>query len=215
MKVINAQQIADMDKPYLTALMNSVSGYKPLNLLGTISSEGKPNLCIVSSVFHLGSNPPLLGMVIRPVRPHNDSLNNIRNVGEYTLSNVQTDTYRNAHQTSASYPSGVSEFEECGFTAYYQDGFKPPFVAESTIKIGLELAEIMDVPLNGTTIVIGKITRIIVDDHVIQPDGSIDHISAQTVAGSGLDSYLLPRLLERLTYAKPGTTPQSLNFDQK
>ncbi|MCD8741014.1 flavin reductase family protein [Mucilaginibacter roseus] len=215
MKIIDAQQIADMDKPYRTALMNSISGYKPLNLLGTISSEGKPNLCIVSSVFHMGSNPPLLGMVIRPQRPHNDSLSNIKAVGQYTLSNVQADSYRNAHQTSASYPSGISEFNECGFTTHYHEGIKPPFVAESAIKIALERAEIIDITLNGTTIVIGRITNILVDDNVIQPDGSIDHVTAKTVAGSGLDSYLLPQLLERLTYAKPGTTPQTLNFDEK
>ncbi|MCJ8208394.1 flavin reductase [Mucilaginibacter sp. RS28] len=206
MQVINGQNIAEMEKLYRTAMMNSISGYKPLNLLGTISTDGKPNLCIVSSVFHLGSNPPLLGMVIRPVRPHNDSLKNIRTTGVYTLNNVQADFYEKAHQTSASYPSGVSEFEECGLTEFYHEGIEPPFVAESGIKIGLELMEMTELQLNGTTIVIGKINLIITDDQLILTDGAIDHVAAGTVAGTGLDSYFQPQFLAKLPYAKPETT---------
>lgn len=214
MDIIGSDDIEKMEKSYRTAMMNSISGCKPLNLLGTISADGKPNLCIISSVFHLGSNPPLLGMILRPPRPHNDSLKNIRSVNQYTLNNVTAETYRNAHQTSASYPSGVSEFEQCGFTAYHQEGFKPPFVKESTIKIGLEPVQITDIELNGTTLVIGKITLIIADKDITLPDGSIDHINAGTVAGSGLDSYFLPQLLDRLAYAKPDLQVSSILTDK-
>jgi flavin reductase (DIM6/NTAB) family NADH-FMN oxidoreductase RutF len=204
MQIIIQEQIEEMEKPYRTALMNSISGFKPLNLLATVNNSGQANLCIVSSVFHLGSNPPLLGMVIRPERAHNDSLKNIKATGQYTLNNVSIGHYRNAHQTSASYPSGVSEFEECGFTEFYHDKFKAPFVQESSIKIGLEAVEIRNVTLNGTTIVIGQIKLIAVYDNVILADGSIDHIAAETVAGSGLDSYYKPEFVEKLSYAKPG-----------
>ncbi|HEK20493.1 MULTISPECIES: flavin reductase family protein [unclassified Mucilaginibacter] len=204
MKVISSEQIAEMEKSYRTAMMNSISGYKPLNLLGTISEDGKPNLCVVSSVFHMGSNPPLLGMVIRPARPHNDSLKNIGSVKQYTLNNVQENFYVNAHQTSASYPSGVSEFKECGFNEYYLEDFKAPFVAESSVKIGLVPEQILDIDLNGTTIVIGKIQHLILDDAAVLPDGTIDHVGVSTVTGTGLDSYFLPGFLGRLPYAKPG-----------
>ncbi|MDT3401436.1 flavin reductase family protein [Mucilaginibacter terrae] len=211
MKIINHETIAELDKPYRTALMNSISGYKPLNLLGTISNEGKTNLCIVSSVFHLGSNPPLLGMVIRPLRPHNDSLNNIKTVKQYTLNNVCANHYRNAHQTSASYASGISEFDECGFDEFYHESFKPPFVAESTLKIGLDVVEIRPVELNDTTIVIGQIKLIIANESIILADGTVDHVTAGTVAGSGLDSYYQPEFIDKLTYAKPGNVPASIN----
>ena len=40
-------------------LINSVTGIKPANLIGTISEAGVPNLAIFSSVFHLGTNPAL------------------------------------------------------------------------------------------------------------------------------------------------------------
>lgn len=208
--MIDEKQISEMEKAYRTALMNSISGYKPLNLLATINDEGKSNVCIVSSVFHMGSNPPLLGMVMRPQRPQNDSLRNIKSIGQYTLNNVVKGSFLQAHQTSASYPSGVSEFEQCGFTEFYDKGFKPPFVLESTVKIGLEAVKMLDIDLNGTTLVIGKINRIITSDGIILPDGAIDHIIAGTVVGSGLDSYFTTNFLDRLAYAKPGISTASI-----
>ena len=48
-------------------LINSLSGIKPANLIGTINEDGTENLAIFSSVVHLGSNPALFGFVLRPL----------------------------------------------------------------------------------------------------------------------------------------------------
>jgi flavin reductase (DIM6/NTAB) family NADH-FMN oxidoreductase RutF len=211
MIAINSTQIAEMEKHYRISLINSVVGYKSLNLLGSISNDGVTNLCLISSAFHLGANPPLLGMVIRPEREHNDTLTNIKTAGQYTLNNVLPEWYQQAHQTSASYPSGVSEFDVCGFKKRYINGFKAPFVGQSTIRIGLELRETIDMEINGTTIVIGEIVQILVDDLILEEDGSIDHIKAETMTIAGLDTYYLPQVVGRLSYAKPGTWPKELS----
>ncbi|NOW94290.1 flavin reductase family protein [Mucilaginibacter sp. SG564] len=207
---IEGDQIAGMEKHYRISLINSLVGYKSLNLLGTTSKDGITNLCLISSTFHLGANPPLLGMVIRPEREHNDTLNNIRETGQYTLNNVLPAWYKQAHQTSASYPSGASEFEICGFKKQYTNGFKAPFVGQSTVRIGLELREMIDIEINGTTIVIGEIIQILADDLIIGEDGTVDHIKAETITVAGLDSYYLPQFVGRLAYPKPGIEPQEL-----
>ena len=106
---IKSEQIYELEKNYRTSLINSLIGYRALNLLGTASNDGITNLCIISSAFHLGANPPLIGMVIRSQREHNDTLRNIKSTGQYTLNNVLPEWYMQAHQTSASYPSGVSD----------------------------------------------------------------------------------------------------------
>lgn len=207
---IAANQILEMEKLYRVNLLNGLTGYKPLNLLGTINPDGVTNLCIVSSVFHMGSNPPLFGMVMRPQRPDNDSLKNIKATGEYTLNNVLPDWYKQAHQTSASYPSGVSEFEKCDFTELFDAGFKPPFVEQSTIRIGLKLQSVSDVAGNGTSVVIGEVVKLLIDDAIIDEDGTVDHIKAGTMAGSGLDTYYSPQLVGRLSYAKPDKAIETL-----
>jgi flavin reductase (DIM6/NTAB) family NADH-FMN oxidoreductase RutF len=204
---IKSEQIHELEKQYRISLINSLIGFRSLNLLGTISNDGISNLCIISSSFHLGANPPLIGLVIRPEREHNDTLRNIKSTGQYTLNNVLPDWYMQAHQTSASYPSGVSEFDTCGFHKQYVRDFKAPFVGESNIRIGLKLREIIDMEINGTTIVIGEIVHIITDDDLIASDGTVDHSKAKTMTVAGLDTYYLPQPVGQLAYAKPGVDP--------
>ena len=61
-----AGDLASMAGPFRAMLMNSVTGFKPANVVGTTSAAGVPNLAIFSSVVHLGSDPPLVGLVFRP-----------------------------------------------------------------------------------------------------------------------------------------------------
>jgi flavin reductase (DIM6/NTAB) family NADH-FMN oxidoreductase RutF len=208
---LNSDEIAQLEKQYRSSLINSLIGYRALNLLGTANTDGITNLCIISSTFHLGANPPLIGMVIRPEREHNDTLRNIRSTGQYTLNNVLPSWYMNAHQTSASYPSGISEFDVCGFAAHYHDSFKAPFVAESNVRIGLELREAIDMKLNGTTIIIGEILHILTEDTLIGNDGTLDHGKAKTLTVAGLDSYFLPEYIGQLAYAKPDIEPHLIS----
>ncbi|MCO5935281.1 flavin reductase [Mucilaginibacter sp. RB4R14] len=208
-----SDEIYELEKHYRISLINSLIGYRALNLLGTSSTDGITNLCIISSAFHLGANPPLIGLVLRPEREHNDTLINIKSTGEYTLNNVLPDWYMQAHQTSASYPSGVSEFDACGFKKQYIKGFKAPFVNQSNIRIGLELREVIDMEINGTTIVIGEVVHILTEDALIKADGTIDHINAGTMTVAGLDTYYLPQLVGQLSFAKPGAKPYLLSED--
>lgn len=210
MESINSDQINGLEKQYRINLINSLVGFKSLNLLATSNSDGATNLCLISSAFHLGANPPLLGMVMRPQRAHNETLRNIKETGYYTLNNVLPEWYKNAHQTSASFPAGESEFDICGFDALYGDNFKAPFVKQSTIRIGLKMRQMIDMEINGTTIVIGEIVEILTDDLMIGTDGTLDHVKAKTMTVAGLDTYFLPQIVGRLSYAKPGTEPKLL-----
>lgn len=214
MMIYNSTDFSSMEKQFRTNLINSIPGYKPLQLLGTVGANGVTNLSLVNSVFHLGANPPLLGVVMRPKRPENDTLYNIQQSGEFTLNNVLPGWFKQAHQTSATFPSGISEFEECGFDAEFITEFKAPFVKQSTIKMGLKLREMMLMPINGTTIIVGEIIHIVLDEQMIGNDGFVDHIKADTVTVAGLDSYYTAQPLGRLAYAKPdkkvGVIPNQL-----
>lgn len=194
--------ISAMEKRYKTTFVNSLPGYKCLQMLGTISGSGLSNLGLFNSVFHLGASPALLGMIFRPDGDEHDSLENIRQTGQYTLNNVLPEWFEQAHQTSARYPSGYSEFEPCGFKEYFLGDFKAPFVAQSSIKIGMEMREIIDISINNTKMLIGEVAHVLMDDDIIAIDGYVDHIKAGTVTVSGLDSYFKTEHLGRLAYAK-------------
>lgn len=210
MKQINRNEISEMEKRYRATFINSLPGFKNLLMVGTSSNDGITNIGLFNSVFHVGANPPLLGMVFRPDTPDHDTFDNIMETGQYTLNNVMPEFYLEAHQTSASYPSGVSEFLSCGFTKFYIAQFKAPFVESSSIKIGLEFRECIDIAINDTKIVIGEIIHILIDEQFIGKDGYVDHIKAKTIAVAGLDCYFTCDTLGRLSYAKPGQIPTKL-----
>ena len=59
------QDIKELDRTYRLNVINSVSGIKPGNLIGSVSQEGILNVAVISSVVHLSSNPALLGFFMR------------------------------------------------------------------------------------------------------------------------------------------------------
>ena len=202
-----------MEQRYRAMFINSLSGFKSANLVGTVDEHGNENLCIVSSVFHIGANPPLLGMITRPQTVRRDTVSNIKNTGVYTLNHVTRDIVPQAHQTSARYDADVSEFTETGLTAEYLTDFAAPFVAQSQLKIGLKVEEIKLLEINQTELIIGSIEMVQAPEEVIEKDGSMDIEKLQSVAISGLDRYHTTEKISRLSYAKPDVKPTELKFD--
>jgi flavin reductase (DIM6/NTAB) family NADH-FMN oxidoreductase RutF len=194
--------ITELETRFRANLINSLGGFKSLVLVGTKSPQGNENLATFNSLFHIGANPALCGIIIRPNEEKENTLGNIINTRQYTLNHVLPSFYRQAHQCSAKYPPGVSEFAEVGLTPEYMDGIFAPFVHESKIKFACEQVSKTDIDLNGTFLIIGKIIKVILPENVLQPDGFIDLEQAETVTCSGLDSYHTTRRLERLPYAK-------------
>jgi len=183
--------------------INSLSGVKSTNLIGTINKNGKTNLSIVSSVFHLGADPALLGFIIRPDTARRDTLCNIRETNSFTINHVNRKILKKAHQTSARYDKEISEFDSCGLTPEYLDNNHSPFVKESHIKMAIEFIREIKIEENGTHLIIGKISEVILPKNCLENDGSVDINKAGTVAVSGLDTYLDCEIIGRLSYAKP------------
>jgi flavin reductase (DIM6/NTAB) family NADH-FMN oxidoreductase RutF len=209
MKVTN-ENILAFEKPYRTNFVNSVSGFKSANLIGTISKEGKTNLAIFSSVIHVGANPPALGFLMRPVSVERHTYTNIKETNHFTINHINKEIFKQAHQTSARYDKDVSEFDACGLTTEYSEIIKAPYVKESKIKIGLKFVEEQEIKFNGTVFIVGEIVELILPEEIISKDGYVDIEKAGTIAISGLDNYHATKLIARLAYAKPGVEPKEL-----
>lgn len=204
--------LQNLEKLYRTQLINSVLGYKSLVLVGTKNEEGKENLAIFNSLFHVGAHPALCGLVVRPNQPTANTLGNILSTKSYTLNHIQPSFIKQAHQCSAKYEPGKSEFDATGLKPSYQAGIWAPFVAESCIRWACELVQKIDLPINGTYILIGKILQLQVPDDCIESDGFVDLYKAKTVTGSGLDAYYTTEKYLRLSYAKKDSFPKEIDF---
>jgi flavin reductase (DIM6/NTAB) family NADH-FMN oxidoreductase RutF len=196
-------QIMDMEQRKRAQLINSISGFRSVALIGTIHTEGQTNLAIFNSIVHIGSNPPLLSFIMRPDSVERHTLTNIMDTDFYTINHINADMYEKAHQTSARYPKSVSEFDAAQLTPVFKNDFVAPFVAESQIQIGMEFRERIEININQTSMIIGEIKFVHYPTSCLLEDGFIDIEKAGTITSTGLDSYHTTQVLKRLEYAKP------------
>lgn len=192
----DVKALDDMERVKRLKMINSISGIKSANLIGTKSKKGISNLCIISSVTHIGSNPPLIGFICRPNnKVKRDTFDNILENPYFTINSVEKSKIKNAHLTSAKYDKEISEFEECGFKEYYIDNFPIPFVLESRVKIGMELKQKVKL-INGTYFIIGKIKLLIL------PNDELHEIMDRSVGVIGLNSYYSIKKMSEFDYVR-------------
>ncbi len=190
-----------MAQRYRANFFNSISGFKSLNLIATKSNADVSNVAPFNSIVHIGANPPYIGFIARPETEEHQTLKNIRETGYYTINNVTKHIYHQAHLASAKYDAQTSEFKKTGLKEYYSEYLTAPYVEESPIKLGLKLQEILPIPLNGTSLVIGNVIEVILEQTIIEEDGFVNIDRANSITCAGLDAYYKVEKLARLPYA--------------
>lgn len=201
--------ISSLEKIKRLNIINSITGIKPANLVGTQSADGQTNLAIISSVIHIGSKPPYIGMILRPpgeVERH--TYENIKDTGVYTINHIHKSNIKQAHYTSAKFDRSESEFDQCHFTAEHIENFDAPFVKESQLKIGMSLVEEIPIQLNGTRLLIGSVKHLIIPDEAMNEEGHIDLEVMDLVGISGLNSYYGLKHLDTFPYARKEELPK-------
>ncbi|BFM08537.1 flavin reductase family protein [Halioxenophilus aromaticivorans] len=204
MQSIGIDDILDMESRKRAAFINCLSGAKATNLIGTQDKQGRTNLSIMSSAFHVGATPPLMGLIIRPDPVPRHTLHNILETGYYTLNHVNQDILSAAHQTSARYDKDESEFGATGLTSQFVANIPAPFVAESAIKLGLKLVHHQELAVNKTHLVIGEIQTVLLPEDAVADDGHLAITEHGSVAVTGLDTYHELQPIARFKYAKVG-----------
>jgi len=189
-------------------IINSITGIKPANLIGTISNDGKTNLAIFSSVIHLGSNPALIGFILRPDRAAGQhTFDNINENGLYTINHIHESFIEQAHYTSAKFGRDESEFDKCALTEEFIADHKAPFVKESTLKLGMKIVQTIPIELNGTVLIIGEVEHLIIPDSAMDEQGQIDLSQPNDVGISGLNTYYKLEKIAQFPYARPNALP--------
>ena len=203
MKHISKQDLNAMNSIYKLNLINSCTGYKSANLIGTVSIENIHNVAVFSSITHLGSDPALLTFIVRPTTVPRDTYKNIIDNKEFTVNHINVEDIKEAHHTSARYPSVISEFDVTNLEKEFKDDYKAPFVKSSRIKLGCKYLNQYEIKENNTLLMVAEINDIYFNEDIIQKDGWLNLDIAKTVTVNGLDGYALPSLVQRFEYAKP------------
>ncbi len=198
------EDIEDLDKVFRINLINSCSGYKSANLIGTKSNEGTTNVAVFSSIVHLASNPPLLGFFLRPTEifPRN-TYSNIKENGLYTINSIYREIIDDSHHTSAKYDKSISEFSVTNLEEEYIDKIYPPFVKKSPIKIEMKFIEEIKIKANKCKLIIGKIVSLHIEKKMLEKDGFLSLNKGEIPTISGCDAYSIPEKYDRKKYQKP------------
>jgi flavin reductase (DIM6/NTAB) family NADH-FMN oxidoreductase RutF len=202
MKDISKATIATMDKVPRLNLINSCTGYKSTNLIATKSIDGQSNVAIFSSVTHLGSEPALIGFIMRPTTVPRDTYKNIKETGYFSINHVTVDMIDDAHHTSANYELGVSEFDKTNLEEEYKNGIATPFVKGSPVQLYCKYVNEYYIQENDTIHIIASIERLFFDEDLQHEDGWLQLDKGNIIALNGLDGYCLPKLVDRFQYAR-------------
>lgn len=184
-------------------LLNKISGIRPVCLIGTADENENTNLAVFNSLVHIGANPPLLGLILRPTTVERHTYENIKKTGLYSINLSTVAMLDASHQSSAKYPKDISEFDATGLEAEWLDGFQAPFVKESPIKIGLSLEEEHFIKANETRLMVGRVEQLIIPENSIDPEDHLLVEDMDLLNVSGLDAYFQTEFLKRKDYARP------------
>ncbi len=206
---LNKIDIENTPKVRRLNIINGISGIKSANLIGTSSKKYGSNVAIFSSVMHVGSDPALLGFILRPDNdvPRN-TYSNILETGYFTINHVHESFIEKAHYTSTKFEYGESEFEKCGLHEVHLFEFPAPFVEESRVKIGLKFVEEVDIKSNGTKLIIGKIQELQMPQDCLDDKGYMRLDRLYDVGIGGLNSYYSLRRIATFPYARVSELPE-------
>ena len=204
----NKNDLKKLDRKYRLNLINSITGIKPANLVGTRSKDNQDNVAIFSSLVHLGSNPAHLGLVFRPqLQSRKDTYSNITETGYYTINQISKDFIKKAHYTSAKLSTDQSEFDVMKLQREFKGDFWAPFLACSFMKIGMKFIEAISLP-NGCVFVVGEILLAQVPDESVNEKGQIDLSNFNAVGIGGLNSYYHLEKIADYPYVRTHQIPE-------
>jgi len=201
-KHFSLAEIQTWDRFTRANFINTLSGFKSLSLIGTVNKAGVSNVAVFSNIVHLGADPALIGFINRPLSAAPHTLSNIQETGFFTVNLVTESMYKQAHQTSAKYADGVSEFEMTGLTEQFREGCSAPFVAESPVQYLLKLEQVISIELNDTFFVIGSLQAAYVPVEIQEEDGFLDLAKAGILTSLGTSGYYKTVKIDNLPYAK-------------
>ena len=184
---------------------------RPIAWVSTISKGGIANLAPFSFFNALCGAPPLVGFCpgirAREIRevlgsPLKDTLQNIRDTGEFVVAVVTNELVERMNMTAGDYEATIDEFALAGITPRESELVKPAQVAESPVNFECKVYQILDfgTETSGGSLVIGQIVAANISDEVLV-DGKIDGNLLHLVGRMGGNQY--SRTTDRFDLVRP------------
>lgn len=193
-------------------------GPRPIAFASTVDAEGKPNLAPFSFFNVFSANPPIL--IFSPARSGRlnttkDTYNNVKVVPEVVINVVNYDIVQQMSLASSPYAPGVDEFEKSGFNKLPSETIQPNRVGESPVQFECKVNQVVELGTEGGAgnLIICEVTRIHINEEVLDENGMIDQHKIDLVSRMGGDWYCRADSTSMFEVKKPITTC-GIGFDQ-
>jgi flavin reductase (DIM6/NTAB) family NADH-FMN oxidoreductase RutF len=168
---------------------------RPIGWISTINDQGQPNLAPFSFFNVVCANPPTVlfcPMVRSGDNQLKDTLQNIRETGEFVVNIVSGELVEKMNKTSVEAPYDVNEFDFAGLTPALSSSVTPPRVAESPIHFECKLNQIIDISQNpgGGSVVIGTVVHLHIDEGMLIGEDKIDLAKLNPIGRLAGNSYV-------------------------
>jgi flavin reductase (DIM6/NTAB) family NADH-FMN oxidoreductase RutF len=163
---------------------------RPIGWIGTLNTEGVPNLGPYSFFAALSSRPNMIGFSSEGLK---HSPRNARDTGEFTFSLATLELAEAMNASSASLADGANEFAAAGLALGQSRVIAAPFVKDSPAALEcktvhfMELTDIDGRP-TGRFFVIGQVVGVHIRDEFII-DGRFDTAKAKPISRGGYQDY--------------------------
>jgi len=178
---------------------------RPIAFITSQDAEGNVNLSPFSFFNAYSSKPPTVAIgpaIAARTGRAKDTLLNILETGECTISTVSYSMLHQMNVSAAEYPKGVDEYVKSGFTKSASQIVKPPFVKESPYSMECKLIENIelrrDIGGNGNIMLLEVVAF---------------HVSDSVLVDNKIDPHRMD-LIGRLGFGYYTRTREILNFPQ-
>lgn len=152
----------------------------PVTFISTVSRTGIRNIAPYSCVM-----PVLrpLDLVCIATAKRRDTLENIRQTGEFVINLAGTDLSDKVIPTAKFSPPEADEFELAGLDEKPSVAVRPPGIKGCYAWMECRLEKLFEEP--QYVLIMGKVVRLEVDDAACRPDGSLDVVNARPLMMTG------------------------------
>lgn len=203
--------------PQLHGFLLGAVGPRPIAFASTIDEDGNANLAPFSFFNVFSAKPPI--MIFSPARSGRtnttkDTYNNVKKIKEVVINVVNYDIVHQMSLASSPFNSTIDEFEKSGFTKVESETIRPYRVAESPVQFECKINEVIELGNEGGAgnLVICEVTKIHIDEAVLDENGKIDQHKIDLVSRMGGNWYCRADENSMFEIKKPITTV-GIGFD--
>lgn len=155
---------------------------RPIAWVSTRSSGGVVNLAPFSAFTFVSPKPPMLAISVgRKAGIYKDTAHNILSTEEFVVHIADSTLMTAVHESSAEFPSDVSEVEQLGLATLDSERVRPPRIARAPVAMECRFRQCIEFGDTRSRLIVGEVLLFHIRDDLLQ-NGKIDTAALDPIA---------------------------------